>query len=1029
MSSSPVSQMGSRRTPSVPAWAVVCLVVSGAAGLLYELVWSKELAYLLGSSLRSTAIVVAAFLGGLALGARVLGTPLARRGSPARRYAWLEVAVGLASFCVLPLLRAFDAPIGQLYRALGGESAAFAFARAGLVCALLVPPAMLMGATLPVLVARFERGALGAGLATLYAANTVGAVLGSLLGGFALLPKLGLAGTTLFAVGLNFLAAALAGLSTGDVAAAEAGAAPFAAAFPLPGLLPRRTRRSFAGLFACTGFVALALQVAWLRLYGLVLGSSVHSLSVVLGVYLAGLALGSALATRWISRMRGPAAFAILQFGLAASVAAGAHFYRGLPGAMLDLGQRAGPAWSALLVSELGLVLPVVLVPCVLLGALFPLGARLLQTDAAGPATGRAYALNTVGTIAGALLTGFGLLPAIGVQGVVLGAAGIAALLGLGALALTAPIRPRGNALFAAGALGVIAIGAALSTPRWDPVLMSLGTYRPLHAAGVLQPARGGAGETHAGAALDPARAAAAGQRALYYREGINASVLVATDAEGSRRWLRIGGKIDASTGDMLTQVLLGLVPAALARPGARTLIVGHGSGSTARAALAAGIGPTDIVELEPAVIEGSRLFHAAGEDPLDDRRVRVYLEDARARLAHGEGRYGLIISEPSNPWMAGVNNLFTEEFYRLVRRRLEPDGVFCQWIQLYELSPATFRSLLSAYLRVFPGSELFCVWKSNDLLLLSAPSDRSLSWDRLEGAVAERELRRARLAGAEQIAAFDVGPAAALVPWVAGAERNTDDRPFVEFRAPRDLVEVGREFGSHHPAVMGEFVQHVAPPARGPLAGWPRELVLRARAASMLEGADDAHAKAVFDELEAAGEPSLAAELAEARRGQLQRERFAVRLAEARGLARRGDAAGARVALEDVVAHGGAGPDDWVLLARVRRELGDVRGSGQAAARVLANTALGPTRVEALLLAGMAEQAAKRDSLAYARFREAQKLAPHDARGYSCEARMLFSARDLAGARAVAERGLRNVPGDMALTQMLEELSQTTRR
>src|SRR5262249_51197530 len=148
-----------------------------------------------------------------------------------------------------------------------------------------------------------------------------------------------------------------------------------------------------------------------------------------------------------ISRMRGPAAFALLQFGLAASIAVGAHFYRGLPGAMLDLGQRTGPAWTALLVSQIGLVAPVVLVPCLLLGALFPLGARLLQADAAGPATGRAVALNTVGTIAGALVTAFGLLPALGVQGVVLGAAGIAALLGLGALALIAPIRPRGSAL------------------------------------------------------------------------------------------------------------------------------------------------------------------------------------------------------------------------------------------------------------------------------------------------------------------------------------------------------------------------------------------------------------------------------------------------------------------------------------------------------------------------------------------------------------------------------------------------------
>src|SRR5262249_29381472 len=150
-----------------------------------------------------------------------------------------------------------------------------------------------------------------------------------------------------------------------------------------------------------SGFVALALQLAWLRLFGLVLGSSVYSFSAVLGVYLGGIALGSALIARWLRRVNGVAGFALLQLGLAASVAVGGHLYSGLPGAMLDLGRRTGTAWPALLVAQLGLVAPVVLPPCVLLGALFPLTTRLLQTDAGGPATGHAYAVNTLGTIAG----------------------------------------------------------------------------------------------------------------------------------------------------------------------------------------------------------------------------------------------------------------------------------------------------------------------------------------------------------------------------------------------------------------------------------------------------------------------------------------------------------------------------------------------------------------------------------------------------------------------------------------------------
>jgi spermidine synthase len=775
-------------------------------------------------------------------------------------------------------------------------------------------------------------------------------------------------------------------------------------------------------MFAASGFVALALQIAWLRLYGLVLGSSVYSFAAVLGVYLTGIALGSALFARWTPRPgQGLATFALLQLALAATVAVGEHFYAGLPGAMLALGQATGPSWAALLVAQLGLVTPVVLVPCVALGALFPLTTRLLQSGAepGGEVAARAYALNTLGTIAGSLLTGFLLLPAWGVQGVVLSAAVIAMLLGIGTLLLRGRPRAPSKPLVAAGALAAFVLVAALTAPPWDPVLMSLGTYRPFHAANVFQSWLG------AGGIGDPARRVAAAQRALYYREGINASVLVATDLEGTRRWLRVGGKIDASTSDMLTQTMLGLVPAAMARPGAPALIVGHGSGFTAAAALAAGTGPMDIVELEPAVIEGSRLFHAPGEDPLDDRRVRLYLEDARARLAHGEGRYGLIVSEPSNPWIAGVNNLFTEDFYRLVKNRLESDGVFCQWLQLYELSPVTFHSMLGAFLRVFPQAQVFCLWNSYDVLLVAGPPGARLSWERLQGPGAERELRRARLRSPEDIAAFYVGPAAEWTADVARAERNTDDRPFVEYRAPRDLVEVGRGLSSHHPEVLREFPRAVVPPPGGPLADWPRALVLHARAASMLEGAGDTEALAVYEQLRAAGAEDIAAQLAGERRAELDRARFAARLAQARGSAERGDAAGARAILDEVIAQGGGGAEDWLLLSRVRRDLGDARGSGVAAAHVLEAGPADATRLEALLLSGMAEQAAKRDSSAFARFREAQDLAPHDGRAYDYEARMRFAARDLAGARAVVERGLRNVPGDAALTQALQVLSQ----
>lgn len=1009
------------RSAGPPRWAVACFLVSGAAGLIYEIVWSKQLAYLLGGSLQSVATVAAAFLGGLALGARLLGTRLARGRDPARSYAQLELAVAVAGLAILPLLRSLDGPVGQLYRALGGESAAFAVARLGLLFALLVPPAALMGATLPVLVARCERGAVGAGLASLYASNTLGAVAGSWLAGFLLMPRLGLSGTTHVAAGLNLLAALVAYTFATREAASPAREAAPTVARSAP-ILAAPARLSFGIMFACSGFAALALQLAWVRLYGLVLGSSVYSFAAVLGVYLAGIALGSALVAPVLERFTSLPVFAVLQLGIAASAAAGMHAYAGLPRAMLELGERTGASWTGLLVSQLGLVLPVLGVPCVLLGAVFPLATRLLQHDDSGAATGSAYALNTLGTITGSSLTGFVLLPVLGVQGVVQVAVALSLLTGLASLLLPGGARPHPAVWTACGALALAAVAFAVAVPRWDPVLMSLGTYRPFHAQNLLTSFRA------AGGVGDPTREVAAAQRVLFYREGINASVLVATDLDGQRRWLRVGGKIDASTGDMLTQVMLGLLPAAMCEPGVRTLVVGHGSGFTAAAALAAGAGRTDIVELEPAVIAGSRLFHEHGDDPLDDPRVTLHLGDARTLLAHGSGRYGLVISEPSNPWIAGVNNLFTVDFYRRVRARLDADGVFCQWIQLYELSPATFHSLVASFLDVFPDAHLFCLWRSFDVLLVAAPPGRELPLARLRTAAATRQLGIARVPDAGEVASFYVGSGPDLAAIVRGAERNSDDRPIVEYRAPRDLIEVGRGLASHHPQVLEELARALVPPAGGPLARWPREQVLEWRARERLAGADAAAASRVFAELRSAGAGALATTLAAAWQEQGLQARHAALRDQVRAAAGSGNAANARAALEELTTTGGATAADWLALAMARRGAGDLPGSGAAARHALAGLA-GASRVEALLLMGMSAHAAHRTAEAFASFREAQRLAPTDARGYDYEARVLFAAGDLAGARTAVMRGLAHVPADPTLTQALQALTQAAAR
>ncbi|MEY4375315.1 MAG: hypothetical protein RL760_1482, partial [Candidatus Eisenbacteria bacterium] len=907
------------RPGALPAWAALCFLASGAAGLLYEIVWSKQLAYVMGSSLHAVAAVVASFLGGLALGARVLGVPLARRGNGARTYALLELGVGLLGVALLPLLRASDPLVGQLYRSLGGESTAFAAARFGLLVAFLLPPAALMGATLPVLVAHIERERVGAALARLYALNTLGAVLGSFAAGFVLLPIVGLAATTYVAAALNMLVAIVAWRAPASGGAGAREAAPVASSEASHAVLGARSRLVVALLFAVSGFGALAFQIAWVRLFGLVFGSSVYSFSAVLGIYLLGIALGAALIGRWLERVATLTGFALLQLGLAASAALAVHAFPGLPQRMLEMGSAAGVDWRGLLTAESFTVAAIIGLPCVLLGAIFPVAVRLLQSRDGGHAAGTAYALNTLGTIAGSLLAGFVLVPTFGVQGTHLGAVAIAVAVGLVSAAMGwAQGARKGLAPVFVVVLLLTTGLLVLTAPAWDPMVMSSGVYRPIMARRLL---------AFAGNGADAVQRGSAPNRLVYYREGINASVILGTDPVGQDLWLRVGGKVDASTTDMETQALLGLIPGALADSGARSLVIGLGSGVTAAAVLATGVGPTEVVELEPGVVAASRWFHAKGEDPLDDPRTTLIQGDARTHLLHSAGRYGLIVSEPSNPWIAGVNNLFTVDFYERVKARLTPDGVFCQWLQLYELSPETFSTLVRSFREVFPHGQLFYVWRGLDLLLVACPEDRALDRARLETPAARRLLDRARLPDAAVLASYWLGPLSALQLPVTTGPLNRDDRPVVEYRAPQDLVAIGRTDAGHSPVVTGAMPFADARPEGALFRNWaPGEWYLQ-RARWRVLNEDVAHGAQVVRAARVhASEVAAAVEL-EVERGE-RRSRSALAYNEAIQALSTGDRPKGRAALENAVVIDPENGAAWVLLSERRRLDNDMTGA-----------------------------------------------------------------------------------------------------
>src|SRR6266702_5904858 len=694
---------------------------SGATGLVYELLWVRILYQAFGSTIQSITTVVAAYMGGLGLGAWLLGRKADRQARPAALYGWLEIAIGafgLASPFVLSLAhRVYIGAAGALDL---GAAASVAL-RFGLAALVLLVPTTLMGGTLPALTKGFmgvERDRLQTSLGRLYALNTLGAVVGTTLAGFFLIERVGIRSSLYATAALN--------LSLG--AAALALARPLAPSPPAPppaARPPDLTRRVALALLAVTAFASLLDEIAWTRVLVMVVGGSTYAFTLVLLVFLRGIGLGSAIVARRGAVRRAVAADAALAQGITgAGAALLLLFFSALPLYVISVfGHVALGAVTRLLL--LGVAVgAVVLIPAIGMGLSFPLLTDLAAPrDAARAAdVGSAYAVNTLGSIAGAVLTGFVLVVALGTEttlriGLLINGVAALALAGLAARGVaegSAEHRALRLRVLGAGALASVALGVAFGAPGWSPGLIDLGPT--IYAREPMSAAARQAFFAHRGA------------RQLAFREGRNATVSVWETLSG--RTLRVNGKVDASDqADMNTEIMLGLAPAA-ARPDAATaLVIGFGSGVTARVlADVPGMRRVRAVEIEPAVLELSRYFAGVNDTVLRRPTVSVVVDDARSALQLERDRFDVIVSEPSNPWVAGVATLYTPEFFHIVRARLADDGVFGQWIQLYQLPLSVVAGIVRNLREVFPHVE---VWFSTNVDLIVLASDRPLRYDR----------------------------------------------------------------------------------------------------------------------------------------------------------------------------------------------------------------------------------------------------------------------------------------------------------
>jgi len=694
---------------------------SGATGLVYELLWVRILYQAFGSTIQSITTVVAAYMGGLGLGAWLLGRKADRHERPAALYGWLEIAIGvfgLASPFVLSLAhRVYIGTAGTL--ALGGVASVTL--RFGLAALVLLVPTTLMGGTLPALTKGFmgvERDRLQTSLGRLYALNTLGAVVGTALAGFFLIERVGIRPSLYATAALN--------LTLGAAALALARPLDPSPAPPSPTARPPdRTRRVALALLAVTAFASLLDEIAWTRVLVMVVGGSTYAFTLVLLVFLLGIGLGSAIVARRSPARPPPVADAALAQGITgAGAALLLAFFGALPLYVISVFQHPGFGATERL-GLLGLAVgAVVLIPAVGMGLSFPLLADLAAPrDAArGADVGAAYALNTLGSIAGAVLTGFVLVVTLGTEttlrlGLVIN--GVAALV-LAALAArgvaegSAEHRALRLRVLAAGGLGSIALGAAVGAAGWSSRLIDLGPT--IYARDPMSPAARQAFLAHRGA------------RQLAFHEGWNATVSVWEGISG--RTLRVNGKVDASDqGDMDTQIMLGLAPAAARPEPTSALVIGFGSGVTTRVlADVPGMRRVRVVEIEPAVLSVSGLFAGVNDSVLARPAVSAVADDARSALQLRRDLFDVIVSEPSNPWVAGVATLYTPEFFQIVRSRLVDGGVFSQWVQLYQLPLPIVAGIVRNVRAVFPHVE---VWFSSSLDLMILASDRPLRYDR----------------------------------------------------------------------------------------------------------------------------------------------------------------------------------------------------------------------------------------------------------------------------------------------------------
>ena len=740
--------------------------LSGGSALVYELVWQRLLNLVFGVSTLSVSTVLAAFMGGLALGGLAFGRWADRTRNPLRLYAGVEAAIGLTALLVPPGFALVTAFYTFLHARLQPGPGLEALIRFGLSMIVLTGPAALIGGTLPIMsrLAAHRDDDLPGAFSLLYAVNTLGAVLGAALTGFLFLHYIGMQTTLFVAVSVNgaaALGAALLGRSASPLASGRREPAGVASCLR-DGEAPAGSRRPLAQgagwlPFACaalTGAASMGFEVAWTRILGILTSNSAYGFALILTVLLLGLGLGGFLQTCW---MRRPGdswrRLALCQWLLAGLTLAGLSYFKTTP-QWLEYCYD-GNSVASVFLGEAALTAAAVFLPAVCMGLSLPLlvAAVASERERFGGAVGRLYAVNTLGCVVGPFLAGFVLIPRLGIQATMGLVVAASALVGLVAWLRA----PRPGFVWRAG-IGVAA-GAA----------MLVGWF--------MAPAGG----FTKSAIREP-------EKLLYYAEGDNGTVTVVEEPNATRR-IMVDGQPVAGTSltSVIDQKMLAHLPLLLHPAPRRALTVGFGSGGTSYSMGLHGV-DVDCVEIEAKVPAAAANFESENHDVLRRPRYRLILDDARGWLRVAPVRYDAVVTDCTNLQYRSNGDLYTVEYFRLMKDRLTPDGVAAAWVPADGIGDADLRTLIRSFHKVFPHTS---VWYMNSLatdflIVVGTPAAPAIDLDAWA-----RRMRRPEVAADLAEAGLDdpcrltytmLTAEEQLDKYLGAGPLNTDDRPVLSY-------------------------------------------------------------------------------------------------------------------------------------------------------------------------------------------------------------------------------------------------------